>query len=151
MKNKRIMILSIAIAILCAFSTVFVGCNNDGGDLDEETEYAIQYADDEGLHTITVKDGDLYSMQSIPTRVGYNFKGLFDAEEGGVQYVSAQGSSLSAFTDKKNLVLYPQFQAKEYTLILDFCGAEVLGSRSMKVTYGSELPMLQTNLTLENR
>lgn len=58
---------------------------------------------------------------------------------------------MAAFSDNKNIVLYPQFRAKEFTLILDYQGAAVTGSRSMKVAYNSEISELPLNLTLENK
>lgn len=68
-----------------------------------------------------------YTMPSIPQRTGYTFEGLFDAEVGGTQYVSANGSSVSVFSDKKNMVLFPHFKAKTYSIILDYQEAEVTG------------------------
>ena len=61
--------------------------------------------------------------------------GLYDAEVGGTQYVSASGASLSPFNDGKNMVLFPQFKAKDYTVILDYQGAPVTGSRQLTASY----------------
>jgi len=112
--------------------------------------YTIQYTDDFGIHTIEGSDGMTYSLDKLPSRVGYDFMGLYDSETGGTQYVLSTGLSLSAFTDKKNIVLFPQFRAKEYTLILDYQGATVTGSRSIKVAYDSEISELPMNLIMEN-
>ena len=128
------------------------GRGNNGGSVGTGagTVYTIQYTDDAGTHTIEVKDGDLYSLEAIPQREGYTFLWLFAAETGGTQYVTANGSALSAFTDEQNLVLYPQFCANEYTLVLDYGGAPATGERHMTVTYGQSLPELPKNLTLEH-
>ncbi len=117
----------------------------------KEQTYTIQYTDSEGVHSIEVETGKLYSISAIPEKNGYEFMGLYDAETGGTQYVNAGGSAVAAFTDNKNIVLYPQFRAKEFTLILDYQGAAVTGSRSIKVAYNSEISELPLNLTLENK
>lgn len=136
-------------AVVAACALFAVGCvGGVGGD---PKQYTIQYTDDEGTHMLTVTDGMPYSLEAIPTRSGYIFAGLFDAETGGTQYVSESGASLSPFTDKKNLVLFPQFMAKEFTVILDYGGAAVTGSRQLTVAYDSSLPELPKNLTLEHR
>ena len=147
----------ILLAILLTCSTFLCGCNAQDGNENnqnqtpgESVEYTIQYVDDEGIHSITVKDGELYSIEKIPQRLGYEFLGLFDAEVGGTQYISPDGISLSPFTDKKNLVLFPHWKAKEYTLILDFGGADITGARNYSVRYGEKLPELPKNLILEH-
>ena len=155
--KKKLFTLSI-IAVLIIFMVVLASCGDNGGSTNTNTntssdvqEYTIQYTDNIGNHTITVKNGDVYSLESIPQKTGYTFKGLFDLEEGGTQYVSATGNSVSPFTDNKNVTLYPQFDAKEYTIILDYQGAEVTGTREIPVTYNSKINTLPTNLTVLNK
>ncbi len=115
------------------------------------TQYTIQYTDENGVQSISVKKGELYSIKHIPQRLGYEFLGLFDAEIGGTQYVNAHGSALSIFTDNQNIVLYPQFKPKEYTVILDYQGAPVTGSRSFAVDYESHIAELPMGLTIANK
>ncbi|MBO5338532.1 MAG: InlB B-repeat-containing protein [Clostridia bacterium] len=154
--KKKLFIFSI-IAVLIVFMVVLASCgDNGGGNTNTNTssdvqEYTIQYTDNTGNHTITVKNGDVYSLESIPSKTGYTFKGLFDLEEGGTQYVSATGNSVSPFTDNKNVTLYPQFDAKEYTIILDYQGAEATGTREIVVTYDSFIGALPTNLYVQNK
>ncbi len=149
MKNKLIF-LSVALVMLLALS--FTACSGNG-----ETEppapktYTIQYTDNVGNHTITVKTGEVYSLEAIPQKTGYDFLGLFDMEEGGTQYVTSTGNSLSAFNDGRNMTLFPQFKAKEYTLVLDYQGAEVTGTRQISVSYDSMIGSLPTNLTIANK
>lgn len=150
MKNKRARFLCLALSLLTACIAFFGGCGLFGNG-EEGAVYTIQYADDEGAHTISVKDGELYSLESIPEREGYIFTGLFDAETGGTQYVSESGIALAPFTDKRSLVLYPQFRPEEYTLVLDYQGAAVTGERSLTVLYGEPLPDLPLGLTAENK
>lgn len=154
MKKKLAGIISIALAA-GLFCTMFLtGCGllgvSGSDDNGTPTEYTIQYTDDAGTHTLTVTDGAPYALEVLPERVGYDFLGLFDAEAGGTQYVSASGASLAPFTDKKNMVLFPQFAAKEYTVVLDYQGAEVTGQRSVTVKYGEKLPELPKNLSKEH-
>lgn len=151
MKKVKMAILSCAMAAVMASSVLFAACSFGGDDtLSEPVVYTIQYTDDAGTHTINVEAGDPYSIETIPQREGYDFIGLFDAEVGGTQYVSASGSSLSPFTDGKNMVLFPQYKAKQYTVVLDYQGAAVTGDRQLTVNYGESLPELPKNLTLDH-
>ncbi len=146
---KSFLAVLIAAAMCCA---TLSGCFGDcfGGDTTPK-EYTLQYTDDSGTHQITVTGGEPYSIESVPQRDGYEFLGLFNAETGGKQYVSAQGASLSVYSDKKNLVLFPQWKAKQYSLVLDYQGAESSGARSFTVEYGSNLPALPLDLHLEHK
>ena len=158
MKKKRFVgLISVALAMVMLCSVFLSGCglfgadnNNDNNNNTTPTEYTIQYTDDVGTHTLTVTDGATYSLEVIPERTGYDFLGLFDAEVGGTQYVTANGTSLAPFTDKKNMVLFPQFAAKEYTVVLDYQGAAVTGQRSLTVKYDEKLPELPKNLSKEH-
>lgn len=158
MKKKRFVgLISVALAMVMLCSVFLSGCglfgggnNNDDNNNTTPTEYTIQYTDDVGTHTLTVTDGATYSLEVIPERTGYDFLGLFDAEVGGTQYVAANGSSLAPFTDKKNMVLFPQFVAKEYTVVLDYQGVAVTGQRSVTVKYNEKLPELPKNLSKEH-
>lgn len=161
MKKKRFVgLISVALAMVMLCSVFLSGCGLFGGGDDNDnnnnnnnstpTEYTIQYTDDVGTHTLTVTDGATYSLEVLPERTGYDFLGLFDAEVGGTQYVTANGSSLAPFTDKKNMVLFPQFAAKEYTVVLDYQGAAVTGQRSLTVKYDEKLPELPKNLSKEH-
>lgn len=148
--NRRFKAIAAGLAASVICLTTFAGCFGGGTTDGTPKEYTLQYTDDNGTHQITVTGGEAYVMESIPQKSGYKFLGLFDAAEGGKQYVSAQGSSLSVFEDKKNLVLFPQWKAEQYDLVLDFAGAEVTASRSYTVEYGSSLPQLPLNLQLEH-
>lgn len=149
MKKRSTLMISLLSAVVAAFALFAVGCA--GGEGGDPKKHTIQYTDDAGTHLITVTDGMPYSLDALPTRSGYIFEGLFDAETGGTQYVSESGASLSPFTDKKNLVLFPRFRAREFTVILDYGGAAVTGGRQYTVAYDSSLPELPKNLTLEHK
>lgn len=149
MKKLITCFISMALATVMLFS--LAGCF--GNNTPEDTtpkEYTIQYTDDVGTHQLNVTAGMPYSLDVVPTKNGYTFMGLYDAEVGGTQYVSASGASLSPFTDGKNMVLFPQFKANEYTLFLDYQGAQVTGNREYSVSYDSRLPELPKNLLLEH-
>ena len=152
MKKRKISsIFAAAVFMSCAAGFTGCGEGNTPPAVTDPVDYIIQYSDDAGAHRITVTAGMPYAMESLPVRNGYEFTGLFDAEVGGVQYVSASGSSLSPYTDGKNMVLFPQFKAKEFTLFLDYQGAPVTGSREYAVSYGERLPELPKNLNIENK
>lgn len=152
MKSKKIAILCLIVAVSIICTVVLTACDlKDGDNDDTPKEFVIQYTDDAGTHQINVTDGMPYTLDVIPERKGYTFEGLFDAEVGGTQYVSAKGASLSAFTDKKNLVLFPQFKAKEYNVVLDYQGAAVTSIRQLTVSYNAKFPELPKNLTNEHK
>lgn len=144
---KKTKFFAVMLACVLAFSLAACGEKEPSAP----QTYTIQYTDSAGVHSLEVTAGSLYSISPIPAKHGYEFLGLFDAETGGTQYVNSGGSSLAAFSDNKNIVLYPQFKAKEYTLVLDYQGAAVTGSRSLQVEYNSLINELPLNLTLENK
>lgn len=152
MKKKILVTVCIVIATLIACTVTLTGCDWVKEMLNTAPkEYTIQYTDDLGTHQLTVTAGMPYAIDVVPEKTGYTFAGLFDAEEGGTQYVSSNGASLSPFTDGKNMVLFPQFKAKNYNVILDYQGANVTGSRQLNVAYGSSLPELPKNLAVEHK
>ena len=148
MKRKNIALICLVMAVVMVVG--FAGCDNTPVDTTPK-EYTIQYTDDSGTHQITVTAGMPYALDVVPTKNGYTFAGLYDAEVGGTQYISSTGASLSPFTDDKNMVLFPHFKAKDYTVILDYQGASVTGSRQLTVAYGSSLPELPKNLTSDHK
>lgn len=147
---KRKVLKYILLFLLTAALLIFCSCKASVDDA-EPKMFTIQYSDDSGIYSISVEQGQLYSINSIPSRYGYEFIGLFDAEEGGTQYVNSKGGSVSAFTNNESLVLYAQFKPKEYTVVLNYQGAEVIGSRSIPVNYSQMLSNLPTNLTMDNK
>ncbi|MDE7306631.1 MAG: InlB B-repeat-containing protein [Clostridia bacterium] len=151
---KKLITFIFSMALVAVMTFGFAGCFGSGGSGQPADttpkEYTIQYTDDAGTHQITVTEGMPYSLDVVPEKAGYVFTGLYDAESGGTQYVSSNGSSLSPFNDGKNMVLFPQFKAKDYTVILDYQGAQVTGSRQLSVAYGSNLPELPQNLSIEH-
>ncbi len=158
-KNKRLLVLICALLSMTVIAGSLAGCNLFEKDEQEDTTttpevpttYVLQYTDDNGTHTIDVTEGQPYSITSIPSKEGYNFLGLFDAQSGGTQFISSTGSSVSVFTDKKNMILFPQFAPKTYTLVLNYGQAKVTGEREYKVAYDSKIPDLPTNLTLTDK
>lgn len=143
-------VVLLALVTLCAF----VACDDKQEENAETPQtsltFTIQYTDDSGTHTINVGHGMPYSLESIPQRIGYDFIGLYDSEVGGTQYVNAAGASISPYYDLKNIVLFPQYKAKQYTIILDFDGTEVIGSREKTVEYDSAIGELPMGLIKQN-
>ena len=149
--KKHILLFSL---LILALSLAFTGCDVDETtppSENQDTTYTIQYTDEGGNHTINVKNGEVYSIPSIPQKTGYEFLGLFDMEEGGTQFVSKTGNSLAPYAENGNLTLYPQFKAKEYTIVLDYQGADVTGARQINVHYGDVLSNLPMNLSINNK
>ena len=145
---KTIKKLCLALLVICMVFSAFA-CGGSGAD---DKEYKIIYVDDGGSHTINVKSGEIYQVEQIPQRLGYDFTGLFDAETGGKQYVHANGVSLAAFSDTHDVVLYPQYRAKEYTVELDYRnGASASGITELTVAYNERIQGLPTDLTLSGK
>ena len=140
---RRVMFLFVTCLLFIGIVLSMYACSDKG-------VFVIQYTDEIGVHSIEVKNGDIYSIEAIPEKYGYDFVGLFDAEIGGTQYVSSTGSALAPFSDKKNLILFPQFKAKEFVLMLDYQGAPVVSSRSLAIAYDAVISDLPLNLTKEN-
>ncbi|MGN0824565.1 MAG: InlB B-repeat-containing protein [Candidatus Coproplasma sp.] len=151
--KRKWMFLSVLIFTLMLFSLMLFGCSSDGDNpAIEEKEYTIMYSDGDSIHTLTVKYGELYTIEKpLPEKEGYVFAGLFDAEVGGSQYVTSTGISVSPFYDNKNIVLYPQFTASSFTITLDYGEASVTGSQTLTVQYGEQFPVLPVNLTVPDK
>lgn len=151
-KNKAILVL----LLLFTLTVSLVACVKGGNDGDKttgetQTSFVIQYTDDTGTFNISVEDGQPYAMSAVPYREGYDFVGLFDSEVGGTQYVNSKGSSVSVFTDKKNVVLFPRFEAKKFTVVLDYQGAAVNGAREIEVSYDAKIKDLPTGLYMKDK
>ncbi len=151
-KNKAILVL----LLLFTLTISLVACVKDGNGGDKTTgetqkSFVIQYTDDTGTFNISVEDGQPYAMNAVPYREGYVFVGLFDSEVGGTQYVNSKGSSVSVFTDKKNVVLFPRFEAKKFTVVLDYQGAAVNGAREIEVSYDAKIKDLPTGLYMKDK
>lgn len=102
--------------------------SENGGSI---TLYAVWEAND---YTITLNaaggsnsgsvgptfDSILTDIPAIPARYGYNFRGYFDAEAGGVQYYGADGKAFEdkTFTTDSNIILYAQWSPITYTIEL---------------------------------
>ena len=154
MNNKMNSVkIGLSIMLIIVLGAILVACGSFGNNKEDTTtsSYTIQYTNEGGTHTLTVRDGAPYSIETIPEKDGYTFLGLYDAKVGGTQYVDETGASLSTFTDKKNLVLFAQYAPIQYKIVLDYQGASVTGSRQLSVEYGADLPELPKNLSLEHK
>lgn len=150
MKKTSFALSFILILVVC-FSLLLTGCNSkDDGSNDGKT-YIMMYSDGKETHKLQIKYGEVYSIpQPLPSKEGSEFLGLYDAEVGGTQYVTASGVSVSAFYDKKNIVLYPQFSDNVYTLMLNYGEAESV-TASVVAEYNGGIPMLPSYLTVPNK
>ena len=142
MKSKLLVIICVmAVVLACCFA----GCDNKTVDnTPENASYALQYTDDMGMHTIEVKPNQNYQVpkDKLPSRVGYTFEGLYDAEQGGNKMIGADGLSIAPFNDNKDMTLYPRFVAKQYTVALDFQGGATNAARYFVLEYGSSMEKL---------
>lgn len=141
MSFKRIFpMLLLLIALLGAIA--LTGCN--------QTTHYIKWTDGGQTHTLEVKRGSSYEITELPQKEGYDFAGFFTAEVGGEMYVNKNGLSVSSYSDKTDIVLYPQFTPKQYTLMLEY--GEAIHSAGLTATVNADaLIALPTGLQIENR
>lgn len=142
--KKKFFFICLSIIAVIASVIGLTACDNE---VEEETYYTIMYTDGEEVHTLQVKYGELYSISKpLPSKEGYDFIGMFDAESGGTQYISYTGMCVSPFYDRKNVVLFPRFLPKTVTINLDY-GPASGGTETLTVEYGATIPRLPSNLT----
>ena len=56
------------------------------------------------------------AIETLPTKTGYTFKGYYDAQSGGTQYYTADGSSAKDWNKTAATTLYAQWTANTYTV-----------------------------------
>lgn len=150
MKKKNLIVFAL-IVILSLCIILFTACDFGKKEVGVTT-YTIMYSDGEKVHSLQVKHGEVYSIDTpLPNKEGMLFTGLFDSEIGGTQYVSKDGVSLAPFTDKRNVTLFPQFKALKYILKFDYGEAQVTGDTQIEVDYDGEMPNLPTNLQISDK
>ncbi len=134
MKKFKIAIglLSVALGAGIAF-----GCKDKGNK-----SYTLSYAYDGSSYTIEVADGGDYAMENIPTKDGYVFDGLYDAENGGTQYVGKDGKSLRPFYNGRDITLFVRFVPRTYTIEFVYDNGALSSSAKCTVDNGSAMPDL---------
>lgn len=146
--KKRVLTILLAMLTIVLLSSCIVACDLKDSTVPDNSVYTIQYTDESGTHKVEVKNGEAFAFDTVPTKVGYSFAGLFDSKVGGTQYTDNFGASIMVFTDKKNMILFPQFTPIEYSVILNFDGAEHSNyANFFEVNYDSEIPALPCNIT----
>lgn len=100
-----------------------------------ETTCKVSYEFD-GVQVLEVKKGEMFSLETIPSKVGHTFKGLYDAPAGGNQIVSPTGVSIATFSIDKDIVLYAQWDAITY--MVNFVDGNSLVTQ-YEVQYGETL------------
>ena len=148
MKTNRKVLLFMALLVVFALTISLVACGLKDSNEPDNSVYIIQYTDETGTHKVETKYREAFTFSEVPTKEGYNFVGLFDSKVGGTQYTDEYGASLMVFTDKKNMILFPQFTPIKYSVILNFDGAEHSNYANFyEVDYDSEIPALPRNIT----
>ncbi len=113
----------------CTPNQYTITLNNDGG-----TGGAIS--------TTATYDSAMPSI-SVPTRVGYTFRGYYTGIDGsGSQYYTSSGTGVKNWDIASATTLYAYWTENTYTVTLDNQGATSAGTRSVTVTYGSVMPTI---------
>ncbi|MBQ7369316.1 MAG: InlB B-repeat-containing protein, partial [Clostridia bacterium] len=149
MRKKMSTLLFVLVCVICALG--FVACDNQTETSSEEKYYTIAWTDGINNNLINVKSGELYSITDLPSKEGYKFLGLFDAQVGGRQYVGETGMCTAAFVEDRNMVLFAQYAPKEYTIIFDYQGAEITDMTTITEEYNSTLARVPLNLYKEHQ
>ena len=150
MKKRFAGFIGVVLAAVLSCSFVFAGCDvfNCEADLTGHT-FTVTYNDYDGAHSFDVRHGFEYSI-TPPSRTGYEFLGLFDAETDGKQFVAANGNSIGKYEERNGILLYPRWQAKQYTINLNY--GEATGSVNQLIAkYDESLPALPQNVTLNHK
>lgn len=147
MKRRIFLGFSIIFTFLLLLLTL-TGCfgiEPDGQDVGIDVQIVNYAGPNTKTETVTAKNGILRFANGLPVSEGYEFVGLFDAPEGGTQYLDANGTMLVTLTD--SVVLYARWNSKPYYVRFDGRGAEISPeSAEMTVLYGStvtEFPAVQ--------
>ncbi len=94
-----------------------------------------------GTASVTATYGQNMPSATMPTRVGYTFKGYYDtnASSGGTQYYTSTGQSATTWNKVGNQTLWARWTANKYTVTLNSQNGTG-GSTSVEATYGSAMP-----------
>lgn len=152
--KKGAILTVILIMIIVSCAAIMCSCDLSEKDKDnnESKSYTIMYSDGDDIKSLSVKNGEIYTIaKPLPQKEGYIFMGLYDAEVGGVQYVSSSGLSVAPFSDGKDIVLYPRFKAEEYKILLDYGDAISSGINEIVVEYNGEIPYLPAYLSIADK
>ena len=92
------------------------------------------------LQTVEVLIGQEYDL-TLPVKLGYTFLGWYSSAEGGSAFTDNLGKSAGLlWREDAPLELFAHWQAKDYTVTLDYCGATTPGDiKEFTATYDSEL------------
>src|SRR5574344_510437 len=85
-------------------------------------------------------DASIPTITNLPTKVGYNFIGYYDAMTEGTKYINADGTSaISWDKDISESTLYAHWTAKETTVTLNK-NEGTGGDSSLTATYNAAMP-----------
>lgn len=135
---------SLILCVILAFSVA--GCSGGG------KTFTLSYSFDGTIYELEVKPNSLYRLETVPEKTGYSFLGLFDARDGGTQYVDETGIATEKYSWTENTVLYPQFAPKQYIYTLDY-GVTVPASapNEISVTYDGEIIGLPLDIKIDHK
>jgi len=90
----------------------------------------------DGDVTVRVKYGDSYTLP-VPERIGYDFRGWYDAEEGGLQMAGVGGKSAFPYASAEDSVYYARWTPKSLTVTFVFDNGDE--PMTVQTTYGSRI------------
>ncbi len=139
MKRKFLWILIGLLLLAACFTACGMGEEPGGNNGSVDGEVTVTYYLTAGGETkqVTAYDGVL-ELYDLPTRMGYEFLGLYDAPEGGSQIVTPMGSCNVQVT--KPMTLYAHWRALSYTItFVPGEGTLPEGQATMTALYGETL------------
>ncbi|MBE6601437.1 MAG: hypothetical protein E7637_02885 [Ruminococcaceae bacterium] len=135
---KKTFFLILAVMLLLSALTL-TSCSEKKEKTPETFQIEYHLHNDTAVTLKTKIVNGRFTMNTLPTKQGFTFKGLYDAPEGGTQYVNESGVCLLEITDP-NLVLHAQWAPKSFFISFD-AGEGTLSpaSKEMTVVYGSTI------------
>ena len=159
MKNKRICILVLIMALVSTAFLGLVGCanNDDGGGEGSSVSvvFDLGYTPTSGTQTKTVTlddsddDNTLNSLGVSFTRTGYTFLGFYDSQVGGVKIFDESGDQQFAIT--ANITLYAQWEIILYqkSFASNSIYANVSSISPIEVKFGQTISSLPVPIMIQ--
>ncbi len=137
------MLSAVLAVMLCLLLT---SCGEDNSKEDSSSHVVTIYKYEESLPlTYKVKNNSFSYSSHDMKRTGYNFLGLFDSQNGGMQIVDEFGSCNISITS--DMTLYARWEADNYNIEFNPMGGNLEASQqTMEVAYGNAIPTLPTVL-----
>lgn len=148
MTKRKVILLALTVIAMIFVAFCVSSCQKDEPAL---KKYKVWFMAGGEQYYIEVEEGNSLvghkiNKEQMPSKEGYNFLGLFDAEEGGIKYVNSDGIGVASISITKDLWLYSQFEEKSVTISFDCENSNIQTPSNIVVPYSSNMPSLPSDL-----